>query len=77
MLLSGLVPGDHRQLSFLTGGPDERLVRLSATVDRLNLRFGRDKVRLAGAGYDVSWHHRQQWMSPAYTTRWGDILPVR
>lgn len=77
VMLTGLVPGGHRQASFLTGGPDERLVKLSATVDRLNHRFGRDKVRLAGAGYDTTWHHKQQWMSPAYTTRWTDIIKAR
>ena len=77
VMLTGLVPGDHRQTSFLTEGPDERLVKLSATVDRLNHRFGRDKVRLAGAGYDTTWHHKQQWMSPAYTTHWTDILEAR
>lgn len=77
VMLSNLVPSDHRQASFLTDGPDERLAALSATVDRLNYRFGRDKVRLAGAGYDTTWHHKQQWMSPAYTTKWGEILTVK
>jgi DNA polymerase V len=77
VILSNLVPGDHRQASFLTEGPDERLATLSATMDRLNHRFGRDKVRLAGAGFDTTWHHKQQWMSPAYTTKWGEILAVR
>lgn len=76
VMLSGLVPASHRQTSLLTDGPDERLVQLSATIDRLNHRFGRDKVRLAATGYDTTWHHKQQWMSPAYTTRWGDILQV-
>ena len=76
VILSGLVPADHRQQGIFTEGPDERLVKLSATVDRLNYRFGRDKVRLAGAGFDMTWHHKQQWMSPAYTTRWGEVLTV-
>ena len=76
VILSNLVPSDHRQASFLTEGPDARLATLSATMDRLNHRFGRDKVRLAGAGFDTTWHHKQQWMSPAYTTKWGEILGV-
>ncbi|GHB87516.1 Y-family DNA polymerase [Persicitalea jodogahamensis] len=77
VILSNLVPIDHRQAAIFTDGPDERLVRLSATIDRLNHRYGRDKVRLAAAGYDNTWHHKQQWMSPAYTTRWRDILTVK
>lgn len=77
VILSGLVPADHRQQNIFTEGPNERLVRLSAAIDRLNQRFGRDKVRLAGAGFDTTWHHKQQWMSPAYTTKWGGILMVK
>ncbi|MPR33063.1 Y-family DNA polymerase [Salmonirosea aquatica] len=77
VILSGLVPIDHHQTHYFTKGPDERLAVLSATMDRLNHRFGRDKVRLASAGYDVTWHHRQQWMSPAYTTKWTDLLQVK
>ncbi len=76
IILSGLVPADHQQTDLFRDGPDERLQTLSAVMDKLNHRHGRDKVRLAGAGYDPSWHHKRQWMSPAYTTRWADIPTV-
>ncbi|MBC8155778.1 MAG: DUF4113 domain-containing protein [Bacteroidetes bacterium] len=76
VILSGLVPIDHRQGNVFTSGPDERLVKLSKIIDKLNSRYGRDKLRIAGAGYDPTWHHKQQWMSPCYTTRWKDILVV-
>lgn len=76
VLLLDLVPISHLQTALFTDGPDERLRKLSATVDTLNYRYGRDKVRLAGAGYDPSWHHKRQWMSPRYTTDWKDILRV-
>lgn len=77
VILSGLVPAGHRQGSIFTNGPDERLVKLSGVVDALNYRHGRDKVRLAGAGYDPTWPHKRQWMSPRYTTQWKDIITVR
>ncbi|GAB3573801.1 Y-family DNA polymerase [Spirosoma luteolum] len=77
VLLTGLVPDNHVQTALFGRGPDPRLRALSGVVDRLNQRHGRDRVRLAGAGYDLSWQHKRQWMSPAYTTRWSDILPVR
>ena len=77
VILSGLVPADHRQGDVFTSGPDEWLVKLSAVVDRINYRHGRDTVRVAGAGYDPSWHHKQQWMSPRYTTQWKEILQVK
>ena len=77
VILSGLVPADHRQGDVFTSGPDERLVTLSKVMDKVNHRYGRGKLRVAGAGYDPSWQHKQQWMSPCYTTRWKDILSVR
>ena len=77
VILSGLVPADHRQGDVFINGPDERLVKLSRVIDKLNYRHGRDKVRVAGAGYDPSWHHKRQWMSPRYTTQWKEIMNVK
>mgnify|MGYP002777700964 CR=1 FL=1 len=77
VMLTGLVPADHLQKRLFTHDPDERLRTLARVVDRLNYRHGRDRVRLAGAGFDSSWHHKRQWMSPQYTTKWTDILRVR
>ncbi|KAB7726689.1 DUF4113 domain-containing protein [Rudanella paleaurantiibacter] len=77
IILSNLVPDTHRQASFFCDTPDERHIKLHQVVDRLNHRHGRDKVRLAVQGYDATWHHKQQWVSPCYTTRWKDILVVK
>ena len=74
VILTGLMPADHRQGGIFTSGPDERLITLSKVMDKVNHRYGRDKLRVAGAGYDPTWHHKQQWMSPCYTTKWKDIL---
>ncbi len=76
VILSGLVPVAFRQQDLFTDGPDERLVKLAGVMDKVNSRFGRDRLRLAGAGYDPTWHHKRQLMSPCYTTRWKDILRV-
>lgn len=76
VMLTGLVPEDHRQGHLFTSGPDERLAKLGLVVDHINNRHGRDRVRIASAGYDPSWHHNRQWMSPRYTTVWKDILTV-
>ncbi|WP_420147660.1 DUF4113 domain-containing protein [Spirosoma sp.] len=46
-------------------------------VDTLNYRYGRDKVRVIDAGYNPTWHHKRQYLSPRYTTDWNDILPVK
>lgn len=76
VMLTGLVPENFRQGHLFVSEPDERLIKLSTTIDGINHRHGRDRVRLAGAGYDPSWHHKRQWMSNRFTTVWDEILKV-
>ncbi len=77
VMLSGLVPDSHLQQHLFTREPEGRMSKLSGVMDALNKRYGRDRVRLAGAGYDSSWHHKRQWMSARYTTVWKEILTAR
>ncbi|MBO0936454.1 Y-family DNA polymerase [Fibrella sp. HMF5335] len=77
IILSNLVPDNHRQLALFSDSLDERLVKLHQVTDRLNHRYGRDKVRFAAQGYDPTWKIKQQWVSPHYTTQWKDILAVK
>ncbi len=77
VMLSGLVPAGHRQQELFTSGPDERLMKLANVMDRVNARHGRDRVRVAGAGFDPSWHHKRQWLSPRFTTQWKEIITAR
>ncbi|HLL97309.1 MAG TPA: Y-family DNA polymerase [Spirosoma sp.] len=76
IILSDLVPDDHRQRGLFTEQPNERLGTLSKVMDTVNQRYGRDRLRLASAGYDPTWHHRRAYLSPCYTTKWKDILKV-
>ncbi|GAB3715865.1 Y-family DNA polymerase [Spirosoma flavus] len=77
VILSNLVPGDFQQETLFTAGPDRRMAKLSKVVDKLNYRYGRDKVRIADVGYNPTWHHKREFLSPCYTTKWGDILRVK
>jgi DNA polymerase V len=47
LILSNYVPAKYRQKGVLVDGPDERLLKLSGVIDRLNYRHGRYFVRLA------------------------------
>lgn len=76
IIMSNLVPADYRQKGVFVDGPDERLIKLAGVLDNLNNRHGRDRVRLASQGFDPDWGHRQEHLSPCYTTRWKDILTV-
>lgn len=77
VILSDFVPEDFRQPDLFTQLPDERFATLSKIADKLNTRFGRDRVRVAGQGYDPTWKMKQGFLSPCYTTRWSDILVVK
>ncbi|QJW92476.1 Y-family DNA polymerase (plasmid) [Spirosoma taeanense] len=77
LILTGLVPNDYRQKGVFVEGPDERLIKLSGVLDRLNRRHGRDRVRLASQTFNPDWPMKQQWLSPCYTTRWEDIMVAK
>ncbi|AUD01448.1 Y-family DNA polymerase [Spirosoma pollinicola] len=74
IMLTDLVPADYRQMGVFTQGPDERLIRLSAVIDKVNKRYGQDKLRLASQMYNPEWPMKPSYLSPRYTTRWEDIL---
>ena len=77
IMLTDLVPNDYRQVGVFTKGPDERLIRLSAVMDKVNKRYGHDKLRMASQMYNPEWPMKQKYLSPRYTTRWEDILEVK
>ncbi|MBC3789031.1 Y-family DNA polymerase [Spirosoma utsteinense] len=77
IILSDLVPADYRQKGVFVEGPDERWIKLGSVVDRLNGRYGRDKLRMASQQYNPDWPMKPQYLSPCYTTRWEDILTAQ
>lgn len=66
----------HRQLQpDLFCKEDISSQALMETIDRLNLRYGRNMVRFAAMGYKQTWKMQQQYKTPAYTTNWKE-LPI-
>lgn len=74
--LTDLVPADYRQGGIFTTGPDERLMQLSQTIDKVNKRYGHDTLRMASQSYNPEWPMKLAYLSPRYTTRWEDIITV-
>ncbi|MFD2937089.1 Y-family DNA polymerase [Spirosoma flavum] len=74
IMLIGLVPSDYRQKGIFAEGPNEKLLTLATVVDKLNYRYGQDKLRLASQMYNPDWPMKQEYLSKCYTTRWKDIL---
>ncbi|MBW5879046.1 DUF4113 domain-containing protein [Yersinia enterocolitica] len=50
--------------------------QLMNVIDSIN-REGIGKVWFAGQGIDKDWKMKREILSPAYTTRWGDLPKVQ
>lgn len=77
--LEDLIPKDPRQLDMFHQPSDEDLERteqLMSVLDKINQKFGRSTLRLAGEGYSKPWAMRSQLKSPAYTTQWSALPKV-
>ena len=76
VLVTGLIPQSEVQLDLFNHWDGIRQDRISCLIDKLNKQYGRGTLRLASEGYKKAWTMRQEYLSPAYTTRWDDILKV-
>jgi DNA polymerase V len=74
LILSALQPDSHQTPDLFDGELDPRLLKLLPTVEQLNRKMGRDKVRFAAQGFRHPWKMKQRWLSRCYTTRWKDII---
>lgn len=77
LMLSALQPDSHQTPDLFEGELDPRLLKLLPAVEKLNQKWGRDKVRFASQGFKHPWRMKQRWLSPCYTTRWKDILTTK
>lgn len=77
VIVSEIVPENQVQQNLFDNVDRARQHKLMATLDLLNNKLGRDVVRISSQGTDrKEWKLRQEKLSPAYTTRWNDILEV-
>ena len=51
--------------------------RLMSTLDAINNRWGRGTLQPGRIAKPVEWAMRRELLSPAYTTRWTDLLIAR
>lgn len=78
--LEDLIPRDSRQLDLFHQPSEvqlEHTQQLMSVLDQINKKYGRSTIRLAAEGYARPWAMRAELKSPAYTTRWSDVLQVR
>jgi len=77
VLVGDIVPSEQVQLGLFDSVDRTKRGTLMKSVDSINDKMGRDKVRLAVQGFDRKWRLRQERLSPCYTTRFSEILTVR
>jgi len=51
--------------------------KLMRVMDAMNAKYGKSTVRFGAEGFKRDWTMRSERKSPAYTTRWQDIVRVR
>ena len=51
--------------------------RLLQVIDKINLTFKSDKVKLANQDLQRTWKMRQERLSPKYITNINDIITVK
>ena len=76
VVVSEIVPENQVQLSLFDGVDRRKRKCLMNSVDQINKRIGKNKVRLAVQGFDRKWRLKQEHLSPCYTTRFTDLLTV-
>lgn len=76
IMVSGIVPENNVQTALFDLEEPKRLKdhRVFQTVDALNRKLGRNKIRISTQGNGPSTH--QAFRSPYYTTRWEDLLVI-
>jgi DNA polymerase V len=75
VIVSEIVPEHQVQKDLFAPAPvDSPLMKI---LDKLNSRYGQEKVRVASQGFGRSWHLRQEKLSPCYTTRLSEIISVK
>ncbi|HEV7621121.1 MAG TPA: Y-family DNA polymerase, partial [Flavisolibacter sp.] len=77
VILSGLVPDNSIQAN-LFNAPSKNVGRfLMEQMDNINFSMRDDVVKFASSGTTGDWKMRQDYHSPRYTTRWGELFDVK
>lgn len=77
VILSDITPKSEIQLNLLEEyNPKPQLDNLMSIVDKMNQKYGKSTIQLAGAGIKKEWSMSREHLSPRYTTRWDEIMKV-
>ena len=73
----GLIPEAEVQLHLFDPYNGIKNDKISELMDKLNAHYGTGTLRIATEGADQKWNLRRDFLSPAYTTNWNDIIKTK
>lgn len=76
VIVSGIAPENEKQFNLFKEEPFKHR-EIMHTIDKLNSKYGTQKLKLASQALDKTWKMRQEHLSANYTTQWKEILEVR
>ena len=77
VLVSEIVPEGQVQGSLFDRTDHAKHDAIMQTLDRINLKYGQNTVKVAAQGSGDAWKLRQEKLSPCFTTRWSDIITIK
>jgi DNA polymerase V len=76
VIATEIIPEETLQCSLWDDVDREKHKKITAIMDSINARMGKGKIKFAIQGTQRSWKMRQEKLSPAYTTKWDDLLTI-
>lgn len=76
VMLLDLVPLGVRQRSLLENRDPIKMSSVMKALDEITRKQGRGAVRFGAEGFRHEWGMKREYKSPAYTTRWDEVLRV-
>jgi len=73
VVLSGIQPERILQKDLFSAAEAMPTAKLMATLDRINVRYGRGTLKLSSDGLQRAWVMKAEHKSPGYTTDWEQI----
>ncbi len=77
VMLTGLMPASQVQTDLFDSQNRARSQSLMRAVDRLNDRMGEGTVQYGAVGLSPRWKAKFARRSPAYTTRWEEVVQAK
>ncbi len=56
---------------------DEKNLDLAETMDKINYKYGKGSIFLAGEGIEKKWSMKREYLSRRFTTNWNEIPEVK